>query len=75
MLQALFDFYYDLFYVEFMGGATFTDIEYQFGYMNFVIDVQTYFAITCSVITLIIILVVCWLFVYKIIRLIGGLIR
>lgn len=79
MLRALFEFFAQLFYI--------LDLEYQLDILEFVVihnstnntdlsmSVNTYLAWLCSVISLIFIVVLCCLFVYKIIKLVGNLIR
>lgn len=45
------------------------------GYKPFYMSLDTWLSYTCAIISIIFILVLCCLFVYKIVRLIGGLIR
>ena len=75
MLDALFEYFNNLF-----GYTLNLDIEYKInqavvniGGVDF--KLSQWLAVTCSYVCLIIIFVLCCLFVYKIIKLIGGLIR
>lgn len=84
MLQALFDFFLSLFVLDMndSGGSLSDgyvliqhlvnggDYELVFGGTT-----PEYLAFICSIISLIFILVLCCLFIYKIIKLVGGLIR
>lgn len=74
MLSALFNYFYGLFDTSNnLRLQSFYD-DFQ-AYTGYDFDLSTYFAYLCSIISLIFIFVLCCLFVYKIVRLIGGLIR
>ena len=74
----MFDALYDFFLNNVFGSVDNTDlmegINFDFGAYGS-ITLQEYLSLTCALISLITIVVFCCLFVYKIIRLIGGLIR
>lgn len=95
MLQALFDYFYILFSLEFPSGDMLEDSLVSIGgtgethnyvYQNGVLinefishpdsitlDLPSYFALLCSLISLVIIVVICCLFIYRLIRLVGRL--
>lgn len=79
MLSLLFDFYYNLFYMGYAETEYSNILDNILGYQPTIAGIQfddmgSYFALIASLISIIIILVLCCLFVFKIIKLIGGLI-
>lgn len=98
MLQALFDYFRNLFVLEFPSGDMLEDSLVSIGGHlvgeelvydengllvatnrvfndSIYLDLPSYFALLCSIISLIIIVTLCALFIWKIVKLIGGLIR
>lgn len=74
-MTALFDAIYDYFSALFntnLFGDYFDDITFDIG--SGTLNLSTWFVAMFTIISFIIILVLCCLFVYRIIRLVGGLI-
>lgn len=72
MLQLLFDYFYELFYLEDgYNGTSLDDFSFEMG--GHLIDFHSWFATTCAIISLILIIVVCVLFILKIVKVVGRL--
>lgn len=77
MLQSIYSFFENIFctfVADYNGDFPFDDLLFQLGVGN-TISLSRYLTLLCSIVSMIIIVVLCCLFVYKIIKLIGGLIR
>lgn len=74
MIDELYNFFANLF-ISNSGDFDFFNSFYSISRNDIEIEFYQYLAGLCSVISLIFIVVLCCLFVYKIVRLIGGLIR
>ena len=72
MLSALFDYFYALFDTSnnLRLQSFYNDFQ---AYTGYDFDLSTYFAYICSIISLIFIVVICCLFIYRLIRLVGRL--
>lgn len=70
MLSLLYHYFYDIF--EFLDTISpFQDMEWVIGNTN--IFLADYLSFICSLVTLIIIVVLCCLFIYRLIRVVGRL--
>ena len=73
MLQALYNYFRSLFQLSFFNGDTLNDayIDNFFGFEYFPLD--EYLVLICSLIAFVIIIVLSFLFIYRLIRLVGRL--
>lgn len=74
MFDALYDFYLNIVFTSENNMDLLEGINFDFGSYGTITLIE-YLSLTCALISLITIVVLCCLFVYKIIKLIGGLIR
>lgn len=79
MFGLLYDFFLNLFY-DYADTNSFMELRYTFKFYNNghddvlqTIEVGDYLATLCSIVSLIIILVLCCLFIYRLIRVVGRL--
>ena len=74
MFDALYDFFINIVFASNDNMDLMEGINFDFGAYGSITLIE-YLSLTCALISLITIVVLCCLFVYKIIKLIGGLIR
>ena len=74
MFDALYDFFINIVFASNDNMDLMEGINFDFGAYGSITLIE-YLSLTCALISLITIVVLCCLFVYKIIILIGGLIR
>ena len=74
MFDALYDFFLNIVFASENNMDLLEGINFDFGSYGPITLIE-YLSLTCALISLITIVVLCCLFVYKIIKLIGGLIR
>lgn len=74
MFDLLYDFFLNTVFSTVDNADLLEGINYDFGAYG-TITLQEYLSLTCSLISLIIIVVLCSLFVYKLIKLVGGFLK